>query len=578
MRSLLSTACVFSFVWVSSSITIACASSVLSKISTPSSARVNDSWFGSFVPTTPSGWVVPLSCATPLAVIITYWFLSLVSLESRTLRRDIHEKAASAFVPNSIAHSTSTEADVVIVGAGCAGATVAAALGKRGVKVICVERDLGEPNRIVGELLQPSGVELLKNMGLGETLEGFDAQVVTGYGIFRGNTQLNLSYPSLNNGNLATGRSFHNGRFLMALRRCAQKYPSVELRQGTVTSLQEANGRVTGLNYKDANGEVKTVTGALTVVCDGLFSNFRKTLTQNTYTLTSRFLGLIIRDAKLPLQNGGHVILAEPTPVLCYPISSNEARMLIDFPDEIPASDDGALTDHLLNYVGPQLPEAIRIPFERAVKQGDFKAMPNRKMMAAPARKPGTLMLGDIYNVRHPLTGGGMTVAFSDIASFLAVLDDQVKDFNHVKKLDDTVQLHYNTRTQPNAAINILADALYNVFGQNYADLREACFHYLSMGGTFANGPIRLLSGVSRSQTLLITHFFAVAFYGVGRLLFPLPTPSGLVRSFLMIRDAVTIILPLILQEHPTSWLWYGFGYVARTLFWVEKKSYFHPI
>jgi squalene monooxygenase len=58
------------------------------------------------------------------------------------------------------------EADVVVVGAGVVGCAVAVALGRQGRSVILLERSLKEPDRIVGELLQPGGVEALENLGL----------------------------------------------------------------------------------------------------------------------------------------------------------------------------------------------------------------------------------------------------------------------------------------------------------------------------------------------------------------------------------------------------------------------------
>ncbi len=117
-----------------------------------------------------------------------------------------------------------------------------------------VERDLSEPERIVGELLQPSGVEKLKNLGLYDTLTGIDAHVVPGYGILFptppgqtapkskskydvGNARhIELEYPSRptksdvkeENPEFAdryTGRGLHNGRFLMNLRRAAAAQP-----------------------------------------------------------------------------------------------------------------------------------------------------------------------------------------------------------------------------------------------------------------------------------------------------------------------------------------------------------------
>lgn len=41
--------------------------------------------------------------------------------------------------------------------------------------------------------------------------------------------------------------------------------------------------------------------------------------------------------------------------------------------------------------------------------------MPNKSMPASPYSTPGALLMGDAFNMRHPLTGGGMTVALSDI-------------------------------------------------------------------------------------------------------------------------------------------------------------------
>ena len=60
---------------------------------------------------------------------------------------------------------------MVIVGSGVVGSALAAVLGRDGRRVTVVERDLSEPNRIVGELLQPGGCQALRTLGLqGNTL------------------------------------------------------------------------------------------------------------------------------------------------------------------------------------------------------------------------------------------------------------------------------------------------------------------------------------------------------------------------------------------------------------------------
>lgn len=47
-----------------------------------------------------------------------------------------------------------------------------------GRKVLLVERDLKQPDRIIGELLQPGGYLMLKKLGLAHCCEGIDAQKV----------------------------------------------------------------------------------------------------------------------------------------------------------------------------------------------------------------------------------------------------------------------------------------------------------------------------------------------------------------------------------------------------------------
>jgi squalene monooxygenase len=65
----------------------------------------------------------------------------------------------------------SHKADIVIVGAGIIGCALAVAFGNQGRSVIVLERSLKEPDRIVGELLQPGGVRALEKLGLAGTIE-----------------------------------------------------------------------------------------------------------------------------------------------------------------------------------------------------------------------------------------------------------------------------------------------------------------------------------------------------------------------------------------------------------------------
>ena len=459
-------------------------------------------------------------------------------------------------------HSTEPTSDFLIVGCGVAGATLSTLLARRGYAVTCIERDMAEPHRIVGELMQPGGCKAMEEMGLGELLTGFDAQVVRGYTIIKaGESNLVLQYPRLEGEESAEGevreegRSFHNGRFVQSLRRAAQKENHCTIVEGSVTSLLEEDGVVVGAVYqrKTSGGELEVVRhrAAMTIVADGCLSAFRRQLLSSQQQKLSSFLGLILTNCPLPTASHGHVILAQPTPILAYPISSTEVRMLIDFPNGTLPADKALLTSHLLSFVLPQLPPMMHASFREAVETGRLSSMPNQSLLCRPIEKRGVLLVGDSSNMRHPLTGGGMTVAMFNCRQLLHSLAHyHVHDMNDTANLHRAIHHYYTNRTARVKVINILADALYNVFCASYDALREACFHYLAEGERCSGGPVRLLSGISQSQALLVYHFYSVALYGVRRAVWPWKGLAAISDCADMMRDACRIILPLLAREN----------------------------
>jgi squalene monooxygenase len=55
-------------------------------------------------------------------------------------------------------------------------------------------------------------------------------------------------------------------------------FTSVHLEQGTVTSLLEEKGTIRGVQYKTKDGQELKAFAPLTIVCDGCFSNLRRSL------------------------------------------------------------------------------------------------------------------------------------------------------------------------------------------------------------------------------------------------------------------------------------------------------------
>ncbi|KAL3651672.1 Squalene epoxidase 1 [Castilleja foliolosa] len=445
------------------------------------------------------------------------------------------------------------DADIIIVGAGVAGAALAYTLGKEGHRVRVIERDLTEPDRIVGELLQPGGYLKLIELDLEDCVGNIDAQRVFGYALYKDGKNTKLSYPLDKFHSDVSGRSFHNGRFIQRMREKAATLPNVKLEQGTVTTLLEENGTVKGVNYKTKNGEEIAAHAPLTIVCDGCFSNLRRALCKPQVENPSCFVGLILENCELPYANHGHVILGDPSPILLYPISSTEIRCLVDVPGQkVPSIANGEMANYLKTVVAPQIPRELYDGFIAAVEKGNIRTMPNRSMPANPQPTPGALLMGDAFNMRHPLTGGGMTVALSDIVVLRDLLRP-IQDLNDTSTLCNYLESFYTLRKPVASTINTLAGALYKVFCASpdpaSKEMRQACFDYLSLGGVCSDGPIALLSGLNPRPLSLFLHFFAVAIYGVGRLLLPFPSPQRVWLGARLLSGASGIIFPIIKAE-----------------------------
>jgi squalene monooxygenase len=145
------------------------------------------------------------------------------------------------------------DAEVVIVGAGIVGCALAVALGNQGRSVILLERSLRQPDRIVGELLQPGGVAALEKLGLIDCLQGIDAIPVQGYAVVYYGEEVDIKYP-LNASKPSEqtrpeGMSFHHGRFVSRLREAAMRTPNVTVVESTVSGLikNEWTGQVLGV-------------------------------------------------------------------------------------------------------------------------------------------------------------------------------------------------------------------------------------------------------------------------------------------------------------------------------------------
>ena len=393
--------------------------------------------------------------------------------------------------------SSSNAYDVLIVGAGVAGCSLAHGLStiprSKPLRICLLERSLSEPDRIVGELLQPGGVIALRKLGIEQCLEGIDAIPVKGYCVVEDGKSVEIPYPGRHE-----GRSFHHGKFIMALRAAAKEAEGVDVVEATVTELVEQHGRVVGVNATK-QGEKEEYRANLVVVADGCFSNFRTAVMGSSIgksVTRSHFVGAILEDASLPLPNHGTVALVKGFgPVLLYQIGEHDTRILIDVKAPLPPD----LKSHILDNIVPQLPPLLQQPIRTALDKDRLRRMPNSFLPAVSqgtTTKPGVFLLGDSWNMRHPLTGGGMTVALNDVVILRSLLANV--DLRQWSEIQKVLRTWHWSRKPLASTVNILSVALYDLFGADDEELkvlRTGCFKYFERGGECVNGPVSLLSG-----------------------------------------------------------------------------------
>ena len=442
---------------------------------------------------------------------------------------------------------TNKDIDVLIVGAGIAGASLAANLAKTGKNIVVVERDLSERDVIIGELLQPGGVQKLEEMGFSSFINDIDAQPVYGYDIIYEERDYVIPYPNKNGE--PCGYGFRNGAFLQNIRKHILAQPNIRVIEGTVTELIEANEAITGVRYKLKGAtDEESLYAHLTIVTDGPLSIFREKLSKPVKQVNGYFLGLLMQDCEMPFANHGHLIMGDHPPMVIYPVTSTSWRVLIDFKGEKPPRLGKDIRQSLLEKFENAIPQSARPAFVAAVEKGKFKTFPNHRLPASPVNKAGAVLLGDALNMRHPLTGGGMTAAFNDVLRLSNNLE-KVKDFSNKRQLTKAIKNFYEKRHLGTQTTNILADGLYGVVYN--ADLRNAFFEYVSRGDKYAEETCSILAGLNKDKKLLLNHFIGMARYGTQLKISSEKKSVVVTESITMVKDAVGIITPLLLSEKP---------------------------
>ena len=166
---------------------------------------------------------------------------------------------------------------VLIVGAGPAGAALAHVLATRGIRVTLLERQSDFAREFRGEVLSPSGVSVLEALKLGAALDGVPQSTPTSMTVYlKRELILEVRFDAANFEGSAP-QIFSQPALLEAIVSDAQaKSSALHFQRGaSVKELLHENGRVVGVRARTEQGEQKLLAD-LVVGCDGRASIVRR--------------------------------------------------------------------------------------------------------------------------------------------------------------------------------------------------------------------------------------------------------------------------------------------------------------
>jgi menaquinone-9 beta-reductase len=306
--------------------------------------------------------------------------------------------------------------DIVIVGAGIAGATAARLYAQSGLRVALVDRrsDIGDYKRMCTHFIQPSATPVIERLGLAPLIEeaggvrnSLDTWTRWGW----------IRVPEPEDGSTAPyGYSIRRQTLDPMLRVLVSGTPGVELMLGkSAERLISEHGRFTGVVVKGRDGSEEELSGRLVVAADGRGSEIgdlagvRARLKPNSrFTYFAYYRGLELTSGQT-----GQLWLLEPNTAIAYP-NDDEVTLVACFVErsilpEFKRDPEGSFV-RLIEALprGPKIADAERV----SPLLGKLE-MPNRSRRVAV---PGLAFVGDAAMTADPLWAVGCGWAFQSAA------------------------------------------------------------------------------------------------------------------------------------------------------------------
>jgi flavin-dependent dehydrogenase len=314
--------------------------------------------------------------------------------------------------------------DVIVVGAGVAGAVSALLLGEQGARVLLLDRATFPRHKTCGEGIMPEGVAFLSSLGVVPAMMERGAACVAGLR-FRSpaGAWAQADFPA-KRGERQQSIVIRRYELDHLLVERARDVPTVTVREGfTVTDGLYEDGALRGV-AGHATGQpdaFDSFRAPLTLAADGMHSRFH-----NRYGITRRFL----RRQRWGI--AGHLrgveavgpyieVLFQPgSEIYLAPLAGDSTLVAILIEKSGMAGLRGNLAHayHQFLQAAPGLGDRIR----RSEVMPPVGARGPLGYEVSPVYRPGLLLIGDSAGFIDPITGEGMTMAIKCVQAALPII------------------------------------------------------------------------------------------------------------------------------------------------------------
>jgi 2-polyprenyl-6-methoxyphenol hydroxylase-like FAD-dependent oxidoreductase len=304
--------------------------------------------------------------------------------------------------------------DVVVVGARCAGAPLAALLARCGLNVAVVEQATFPRDTLSTHVYETDGIEFLERLGVIERLLDTDAPFINRADVRAGDFRVAIDWPRRpgDRGGVMSVRRFLLDPILVE----AAEQAGADVRMSTkVTGLVREEGRVAGVLVSDG-GRESELRARLVVGADGRNSTVAGLAGSRKYNVTPNrraFYWSFFEDADFG---------AEPTfvfhrwsdrGVLACPADSGLYQVLVSPDLSELASFRSSLEEHYMDYARSCEPAADAIAGARRV--GKLFGIVRWLGFFREASGPGWVLVGDAGHFKDPTPGRGIADAFRQV-------------------------------------------------------------------------------------------------------------------------------------------------------------------